>query len=280
MSQTRDRTADHKHTYRVDRTGWASGPWDGEPDLVCWVTVGYPAALIRHKNRGHFCGYVGVPREHPWVINAPEAESECHGGITWRSTERTRVRGDNFPVWLPPSLACDEERALQAAILSDLREDTPRGAYADWLREHGRDSEADLLVGSRDLFWFGFDAGHGWDTSPGLDVLFPFHLHSDYATYRDVAYMREQTEILADDARIGALGWAYRPAQVSDTSGVWVWELGVGGGDADGAHLLPPALAARLRGEVIVSPAGCTAISYTSRRAAVEDLLQAATGGN
>jgi len=51
----------------VDRTGWPSGQWDGEPDKVQWQdqATGYPCLAVRHRFSGHWCGYVGVQVGHP-----------------------------------------------------------------------------------------------------------------------------------------------------------------------------------------------------------------------
>lgn len=68
----------------VDRTGWPKGPWDDEPDRVDWKTeAGYPAILLRQR-RGNWCGYVGVPLEHPSRADGFDADSlNVHGSITY-----------------------------------------------------------------------------------------------------------------------------------------------------------------------------------------------------
>lgn len=40
-------------------------------------------------------------------------------------------------------LLCDEEQGLLIAIRRERGDSTARGAYSDWLREHGRNEEAD-----------------------------------------------------------------------------------------------------------------------------------------
>src|SRR5258707_18375 len=47
---------------------WPTGPWDAEPfNKVVWVdpATGLDCMLIR-GGMGAWCGYVGVPKEHPW----------------------------------------------------------------------------------------------------------------------------------------------------------------------------------------------------------------------
>lgn len=50
-----------------------------------------------------------------------------------------------------------------------------------------------------DLYWLGFDAGHAWDVMPAFHARNPEWRECD-GTYRDLAYMREQCERLAEQA--------------------------------------------------------------------------------
>jgi hypothetical protein len=51
----------------MDRTGWAPGPWDDEPDKAQWTdqATGLPCLAVRNE-LSVWCGYVGVPPEHPY----------------------------------------------------------------------------------------------------------------------------------------------------------------------------------------------------------------------
>ncbi len=72
--------------YKVDRTGWPSGPWDGEPDKVQWkdAATGLDCMVIRQMRGGHLCGYVGVPQGHPWFEKGYEDVCpDVHGGLTY-----------------------------------------------------------------------------------------------------------------------------------------------------------------------------------------------------
>ena len=42
-----------------------------------------------------------------------------------------------------------DEQCLRAACMAAIEDDAPWGAYSDWLREHGRDLDADRLVDVR-----------------------------------------------------------------------------------------------------------------------------------
>jgi hypothetical protein len=68
---------------RYDRTHWASGPWDAEPDLVEFRHAGLPCVL-RRSPMGVWCGYVGIPPEHPdHGGDYNDVPVEVHGGLTY-----------------------------------------------------------------------------------------------------------------------------------------------------------------------------------------------------
>jgi len=77
----------------VDRTGWLSGPWDNEPDLVYFNYAGFSCVLRRSLMYGAWCGYVGVLEDHPYY-NQEYAEIGgliVHGGVTFRGVISTRL---------------------------------------------------------------------------------------------------------------------------------------------------------------------------------------------
>lgn len=69
----------------VDRSGWASGPWDNEPDREDWIhESGLPCMVLRHSRNGTWCGYVGVAPGHPWhEQDFMDIDAEVHGGPTY-----------------------------------------------------------------------------------------------------------------------------------------------------------------------------------------------------
>ena len=71
----------------VDRTGWPSGDWDGEPDKRQWQDqeTGLACLIVRQEHSGHLCGYVGVPVGHPWHEQeyGECATDDVHGGLTY-----------------------------------------------------------------------------------------------------------------------------------------------------------------------------------------------------
>lgn len=82
----------------LDKTTWGEGPWQTEPDKIQWTDkeTGFPCLIVRGFSGG-LCGYVGVPREHPWhgkdyneLHNVP-----VHGGLTFAGAcqEHRREQG-------------------------------------------------------------------------------------------------------------------------------------------------------------------------------------------
>lgn len=78
-------------THKIDRTGWPSGPWDNEPDRLDFIHVGFSCMMLRTPD-GHWCGYVGVPEEHPTFMkdlssydDTTQIDLSVHGGVTYTS---------------------------------------------------------------------------------------------------------------------------------------------------------------------------------------------------
>lgn len=67
--------------YVVDKTGWGDGPWMNEPDRVDFHHAGFACLLLRNKRSGNWCGYVGVPSDHPDY--GQDVDYDVHGGITY-----------------------------------------------------------------------------------------------------------------------------------------------------------------------------------------------------
>lgn len=73
-----------KNDRPIDRAGWPSGPWDDEPeDRVDFTHCGF-ACLLHRNHMGSWCGYVGLPPEHPdFGKDYDDIEVEVHGGLTY-----------------------------------------------------------------------------------------------------------------------------------------------------------------------------------------------------
>lgn len=152
----------------LDRSLWAAGPWDTEPDKAVWVDEATGlAAMIRRGGGGALCGYVGVPEGHPWhgkdyaacthdpgcsetwCSHSPGHLLDVHGGITFAA-------------------GCDE----------------------DGDRE---DSICHLADDGRPVWWFGFDCAHHNDRMPG----YGFDTSTRHGTYRALPYVVAETTSLA-----------------------------------------------------------------------------------
>ena len=144
--------------FPLHKTDWGPGPWLDEPDRVEFRHAGLPCLLNRNR-MGTWCGYVAVPPGHALHgKHYNDADVRVHGGLTYAD----RCSGE----------ICH----------------TPEPGEPD------------------DVRWFGFDCGHGGDFVPALDTMMRERyggLPNDAtfyegARYRDLAYVRRQTESLAE----------------------------------------------------------------------------------
>lgn len=69
----------------LDRSKWANGEWDQEPDRAEWKDeLSGLTCLAKRTRDGHWCGYVGLPPAHPWHgKNYSDLEVSVHGGLTY-----------------------------------------------------------------------------------------------------------------------------------------------------------------------------------------------------
>ena len=68
-----------------DRSDWPPGDWDNEPDRVDFTHAGF-ACLLHRGPLGAWCGYVGVPKDHPYFGKEYDHVAvEVHGGLTFAS---------------------------------------------------------------------------------------------------------------------------------------------------------------------------------------------------
>jgi len=155
---------------KVDRTGWAEGPWSSEPDRIEWRHQGFPCLMLRHRSMGHWCGYVAVPKGHPWY-----------------------GRDDMSAYELGPDGHVDYDKPLTQI---DVHGGITYGRKCDGHVCHvPQPGEAD------DVHWLGFDCAHSGDMSPSAtkfagSICEP----APYEKYRDAAYVRAEVESLAKQA--------------------------------------------------------------------------------
>src|SRR4051812_35928793 len=128
-------------------------PWDTEPDRLAFEAEGLPCVMRRNPKFGTWCGYVGIPREHPLfgksyndTLNLPVSWFEgrkVHEGsspmqLFGHILSGAKSPGDNCPIGL----------ALQVHGGVNFAEDAPP--------DHEPDGH----------WWLGFDCGHSWDYAP------------------------------------------------------------------------------------------------------------------
>jgi hypothetical protein len=156
---------------KIDKSAWPAGPWKEEPDRVQWQHAGYACLMVRHDRLGHWCGYVGVDAAHPaYGKEYNDCDVEVHGGLTY------------------------------AASCGDSICHVPEPGMPE------------------DVWWLGFDCAHLSDLSPAIVVgemaerrLLPDELaeklrqintrHLREDTYRDLPYVKRETECLAEQLR-------------------------------------------------------------------------------
>lgn len=143
---------------------WGPGPWVHEPNHMLWRAHGL--LCIAHRNPvGAWCGYVGLPKGHPLHgKHYSDIEGvEAHGGLTYT-------------------------RKCEGPICH-----TPAPGESD------------------DVWWIGFDCCHCYDLAPAffsMNRLFaelqsqltaapPLKFMGHAVIYRDLAYVRAETEALA-----------------------------------------------------------------------------------
>jgi hypothetical protein len=171
----------------IDKTEWARGPWDAEPDKVQWYdeATGFPCLIVRTPHHGALCGYVGVRPGHPWhgkdyddvgMLPGEKPEGyveewyvDAHGGLTFAGPCR--------------------EGAEETGVCH-----VPAPGDTD------------------NIWWLGFDCAHSGDQTPAIDATlrkighdFSYREKAEAAGYRDsykdIEYVRGQVANLAQQAK-------------------------------------------------------------------------------
>ena len=154
----------------VDKAAWLAGAWQDEPDKAQWVDAATDFdCLVVRNTAGGLCGYVGLPRQHPWhgkeygdcLRGCPEDDYCCghspdgrvgvHGGLTF-------------------SNCCAEGRDETVGVC-----------------------HVPLPGRPHDVWWFGFDCGHSGDLLPEPH----FAKYFGDGVYRDFAYVQAECVRLA-----------------------------------------------------------------------------------
>jgi hypothetical protein len=127
-----------------------------------WVDPGsnYPCAALRNPSLGIWCGYVGVPQEHPWFglpynarVKLPKEWLErprSLQGVSIIDLFLAAVRGDDPAEGVEIALALEVHGGITFAGDELPRGKSPEGFY-----------------------WFGFDCGHAGDMLPCMGAIIP-----------------------------------------------------------------------------------------------------------
>lgn len=162
----------------VDKSTWAPGPWKEEPDRMQWEdeATKLPCLVVRNERTGILCGYVGVSRGHP-LFEVPYQDVEGY---------------------------YEKERLHDIAVHGGL-------TFSDHCLEGGRICHTVEPGEDDQVWWFGFDCGHGGDLHPNLGMnvsrIFFEGLGERGQIYRNVPYAKNECARLAQQlAEIGAAG--------------------------------------------------------------------------
>lgn len=154
-------------------------PWTKEPDSADFEAHGLKCAL-RRGPVGAWCGYVGIPKEHPLHGRDYDEMVKTPKSIIERKIDVDKVGA----VTLFCAGLNNNDETLKAGLLQiSLALDCHGGLT------YAADKEP---CGETDgLWWFGFDAAHCDDITPNVGF------NHEGAVYRDEAYMRGECESLA-----------------------------------------------------------------------------------
>lgn len=200
----------------VDKSDWPRGEWDAEPDKIQWQdgATGLPCLIVRN-GVGALCGYVGVPKGHPWhgvrysecpekcgekwCDHRPESHLEAHGGITFTDSCSDTSR-ESWEDWRKRwSLRTAEaERYPKGDAATGFKHWA--GCFDDYDAWRKR-AEASYICHKAEndcVWWFGFDCAHLGDLAPTIlqyrrEAL---RIFGD-DVYRNVAYVAQECQHLA-----------------------------------------------------------------------------------
>lgn len=156
MSKT---TTNDRPVGEMERRGCVSATMENivasEGDRRDWTAHGLPCRMYR--NRSHaWCGYVGVPKDHPWFGKSYSDRVEAPERLLKRDIDVDKVGAINL---LCSSMSEDDLKAGICDIV--LLIDVHGGLTYSDNRCPGHDDEG--------LWWFGFDCSHCDDVSPRYD---------------------------------------------------------------------------------------------------------------
>lgn len=191
LQDERSKDPDRKGRYPLPGTG----PWVDEPDKIQWVdnATGLDCLMLRN-HMGNWCGYVGVPKDHPLYDKDYDQCCQPEDCEDWSDCYD---KGH-----LTPNRAVEVHGGLTFADFCSPGEPVDGICH---VAAEGREEK---------VWWLGFDCGHGMDLSPGMLAWEVEHGFTDprvlvtgeegvekkpwgYRRYRDVDYVVMEVENLA-----------------------------------------------------------------------------------
>lgn len=173
------------------RSSWGPGPWDNEPDELDWrdERTGLPCAIRRNPFAGQLNGYVGVPPTHPL--------------FGWNYDDSVKLK----PEYLERPVEPGKDIGIVDFFCYALSGEYQRGTMPVGMlfRVHHGVNFSGVISGegAERYHWFGFDCGHAWDLSPGLNASIRdipgvnLELLMSDQTYRTIDYVKAECTKLA-----------------------------------------------------------------------------------
>lgn len=168
-------------------------PWLDEPTDIAFEHAGLQCVMHRKDTLFHWCGYIGIPKDHPLFGVGRSEESPVLGAALEQRLEHPVGESPSFAVLM--SLLGGSIGGSPGVVFEVHGGITWDGPYPGGHPE--REAEG--------LWWYGFDCAHAGDLSPryALAAIGDFPGHQ----WRDQNYARRQTERLAEQlAAITPLG--------------------------------------------------------------------------
>ena len=212
---------------------WIDGPWKQEPDRIEWKHNGMNCLAQRAPVTGSWCGYVGLPKSHPlygffygectigceppretdWEFLTKEAEEE---GGTLRANVNRSFADLKKSRLLDNPPRCHSYNHSPEAVL-----DVHGGiTYAASCEDNEVICHKAAPGEDDNLWWFGFDCAHSGDLSPKMNSLHRMipelgtnwgNWLNDWEKYRDVNYIREETNHLAGQLKYMRFSFRFKP---------------------------------------------------------------------
>lgn len=178
--------AEYKYdSEHCDKSKWARGEWDSEPDKVQFEDreTGLPCLIVRTLHSGHLCGYVGVAEGHPLFGKSYSERIAC---------DRDNLTlGKKSPMVVLTEAFADDDSSARVDSVLDVHGGITFTAFCDEAHGEGRGICHIPAPGEPDrVWWFGFDCAHYNDLSPSRDCF-------GGGEYRNVAYVASECASLA-----------------------------------------------------------------------------------